>query len=87
MPADQFGRKPVIIVSLTGIVVFVISFGLSRTFAWALITRALAGTVAGNGMLINNAAADITDETNQAQAYAIIGLSLNVAQVIGPFIG
>lgn len=38
-------------------------------------------------MLINNCVADISDDTNQAQAYAIIGLSLNVAQIIGPFIG
>lgn len=85
--SDQFGRKPVIVVGLTGIVVFVIAFGFSRSFAWALITRALAGTLAGNGMLINNAVADMTDESNQAQAYAIIGLTLNVASVIGPFIG
>lgn len=84
---DQFGRKPVIVVSQSGIIIFVLAFGLSRSFAWALITRALAGALAGNGMLINNVIADITDDTNQAQAYAATGLSLNVAQVIGPFIG
>ena len=85
--SDRFGRKPVILVSLVGIVIFVISFGLSRSFLWALATRALAGTLAGNGMLINNAVADISDDTNQARAYAIIGLSLNDASVTGPFIG
>ena len=38
-------------------------------------------------MLINSAVGDITDESNQAQAYAFIGLAFNAASVIAPLLG
>ena len=38
-------------------------------------------------MIINSAVGDMTDETNQAQAYAWIGLAYNVASILGPAIG
>ena len=81
------GRKPLLLIGLYGVVICTFLFGLSKSFAWALMTRAIAGAVSGNAMIINSAIADITDETNQAQAYTITGLAYNVASILGPVIG
>lgn len=37
--ADSMGRKPVIVVGLSAMIVFPLAFGLSTTFAWALTWR------------------------------------------------
>ncbi|KAL5514419.1 hypothetical protein ACEPAG_2507 [Sanghuangporus baumii] len=87
MLADQVGRKPVLLIGLSGIVVCTILFGLSKSFMWTIATRAVAGALSGNTMIINSAVGDMTDETNQAQAYSWIGLAYNIASVLGPVIG
>ncbi|KAL5521546.1 hypothetical protein ACEPAF_2294 [Sanghuangporus sanghuang] len=87
MLADQIGRKPVLLIGLSGIMICTTLFGLSKSFAWTIATRAVAGALSGNTMIINSAVGDMTDETNQAQAYAWIGLAYNIASVLGPAIG
>ena len=81
------GRKPVLLIGLSGVVICTVLFGLSRSFVFAVATRAAAGALSGNTMIINSAVGDITDETNQAQAYAWIGLAYNIASILGPAIG
>ena len=73
--------------SLLGQALSTLIFGLSKTLWLAIATRALAGFVGGNAMLINSAVGDITDESNQAQAYAFVGLAFNAATVIAPLLG
>ena len=73
--------------SLLGITVSVLLFGLAKTFWLAIASRDLAEALGGNAMLINSAVADVTDDSNQAQAYALIGLSFNAASVIAPLLG
>lgn len=65
----------------------VLLFGLAKTLWLAIASRALGGLLGGNAMLINSAVGDITDETNQAQAYALVGLAFNAATVIAPLLG
>ena len=62
-------------------------FGFSKSFQWAFFTRFLAGGLSGNVAVLLSAVGDMTDETNQAQAYTIFGVANNVAQMVGPFIG
>lgn len=62
-------------------------FGLSKSFIFAVTTRAVAGALSGNAMVINSAVGDITDETNQVQAYVWTGLAYNIASICGPVIG
>ena len=62
-------------------------FGFSTSFAWALTARGLAGALSGNIAVLLSAVGEITDDTNQAQAYAIFGVANNLAQIAGPSIG
>ncbi|EJD05439.1 MFS general substrate transporter [Fomitiporia mediterranea MF3/22] len=87
MLADRWGRKPMLLIGLAGVALCTILFGMAKSFIFAVATRAVAGALAGNSMIINSSVGDITDESNQAQAYAWIGLSYNVASIVGPAIG
>lgn len=85
--SDKLGRKPVILTGLTGAMLMTLLFGLSKSFMWAFVTRSLSGALSGNVPVLISSVGDITDDTNQAQAYAIFGLAANIAQVAGPAIG
>lgn len=43
MLSDRIGRRPVILTGLTGTMISIFLFGLSKSFAWAIISRALCG--------------------------------------------
>lgn len=43
MLSDRIGRRPVILTGLTGTMMSIFLFGLSKSFAWAIISRALCG--------------------------------------------
>ena len=76
-----------LLVGLFGIGMCTLLFGLSKSFGWAIATRALAGALSGNAVIINSAVADMTDDTNQTRGYALIGLAFNIAYILGPSIG
>lgn len=46
--SDRIGRKPVIIIGLSGVTVATLCFGLSRTLWQLLLSRALLGALCGN---------------------------------------
>jgi predicted MFS family arabinose efflux permease len=49
-------------------------FGLSKTFVTLLISRALSGALNGNIGVMRSMMAELTDETNQAQAFSFMQL-------------
>ena len=52
-----------------------------------MIGRGLTGALSGNVATLLGAIGEITDETNQAQAYSIFGIANNLAAIAGPSIG
>lgn len=84
---DRIGRKPVILIGLSGVAVSTLLFGLSRTFWWAVISRSMAGALSGNAAVVQSVVGEITDETNQALAFPLTGLSWSFGCIIGPMIG
>ncbi|KAG9050204.1 hypothetical protein FS837_007102 [Tulasnella sp. UAMH 9824] len=65
--SDRIGRKPVIIIGLSGVSVATLCFGLSRTLWQLLLSRVLLGALCGNVAVVRSAISDITDETNQGK--------------------
>jgi len=45
MLSDRIGRRPVILMGMTGTMISIFLFGLSKSFAWAIISRALCGVL------------------------------------------
>jgi len=85
--SDHLGRKPIIMTGLFGLSLSMYSFGLSRTYWGAVVSRSLNGALNGNIGVLKSMVADITDSTNIAYAYAYLPISWSTGQAIGPAIG
>ncbi|GBE80717.1 predicted protein [Sparassis crispa] len=85
--SDRIGRIPVIVLGTTGIAVFTLLFGLSRTFATVLLTRFLVGIFSGTTGAIHSVVGEITDASNQSTAFPLYDIVSALGFVIGPLIG
>ncbi|KAJ7634915.1 hypothetical protein FB45DRAFT_910236 [Roridomyces roridus] len=71
--ADQYGRRFVLVVSLLGSAVTCVVFGTSTTLEQAICVRLLQGIFAGAVGVARGSVSFVTDPTNEARAYAILG--------------
>ncbi|KAL0947387.1 hypothetical protein HGRIS_013502 [Hohenbuehelia grisea] len=85
--SDVIGRRPVIIMGVTGLTLTTILFGLSSNLTQVLISRTLAGVFTGNVAIIPSVLCEITDYSNQAKAFPIFGLFWPIGSIVGPLIG
>lgn len=85
--SDRIGRKPVLLMGLTGVTCSAILFGLSQTFWWAVAARAMAGATNGNVAIVKSVMGELTDSTNQAKAFSLLPLTWTVGCLIGPLLG
>lgn len=85
--SDHKGRRPVLLISLTGAAVSYLFFALSTSF-WALLaSRALAGFFSANISTAMAAMADISDEKDRSKTMGLIGAAFGIGFTIGPFLG
>ncbi|SPO28813.1 uncharacterized protein UTRI_05126_B [Ustilago trichophora] len=85
--SDRIGRKPVLLMGLTGVACSAILFGLSQTFWWAVAARAMAGATNGNVAIVKSVMGELTDSSNQAKAFSLLPLTWTVGCLIGPLLG
>ncbi|KAG8734023.1 hypothetical protein FRC10_011997 [Ceratobasidium sp. 414] len=85
--SDRIGRRPVLLFGMFGLSISIFSFGLSKTFAGLVFTRALSGALNGNIGVSKSMLAELTDETNQAQCFAFLPIIWSAGSTLGPFIG
>ncbi|BGP47414.1 hypothetical protein JCM10450v2_003266 [Rhodotorula kratochvilovae] len=85
--SDRIGRKPVLIIGLTGVTVSIVSFGMSESFAGLVVSRCLGGALNGNVAVIKSVLGEITDESNQGRAFSFLPLAWSLGSVIGPLLG
>jgi len=90
--SDIYGRKPIIIFSLTGNVLSYILLGLvlsgvMKSIFLLFLARALAGFFSANIGAAMAYISDITSESERSKGMGIIGASFGLGFVFGPFIG
>ena len=85
--ADRYGRKGCVLVGLLGTVSSSLMFGLSTNFGMAVSARLLAGLLCGNNGLAKTMISEITDDTNSALAFAMVGMMDGLARLSAPSIG
>lgn len=85
--SDRIGRKPVLLVGIAGLCVSMVCFGLSRTYLGLVLSRCLVGALNGNLGVIKSMIAELTDETNMAQGYALLPVMWSLGSTIGPLAG
>ena len=90
--SDIYGRKPIILFSLTGniisyIVLGLVLSGIFKSITLLFISRAMAGFFSANIGAAMAYISDITDEKNRSKGMGIIGSAFGLGFVFGPFIG
>ncbi len=85
--SDRFGRRPVLLASITGTT---IAYGLwifAGDFTLLLLSRLVAGVMTGNVSVANAAVADITTRETRARGMGFIGMAFGLGFILGPAIG
>ncbi|KAL7416337.1 hypothetical protein BDY24DRAFT_230900 [Mrakia frigida] len=85
--ADKHGRRTVLFVTLLFNGFSLILFGTARTLPEAIVCRLLQGTANGAIGVARGAIRSITDHTNEAKAYALLGFVWAFGGVVGPVLG
>lgn len=85
--SDQYGRRPIILISCTGLGLSFFATALAPTFALFLASRMISGATAGNISAANAYIADVTAPQDRAKAYGMLGAAFGVGFSLGPALG
>jgi len=88
--SDRIGRRPVLMIGLTGSVVFYTIFGLAtvwRSLPWLFVSRIGAGIAGATISTAQAYIADTTSRQNRAKGMALIGAAFGLGFTFGPLFG
>ncbi len=85
--SDRWGRRPVLIFSLLGTVVSFTMLALARSLTMLFVARIIDGLSGGNITTARAYIGDVTDESNRARAFGMLGAAFGLGFIIGPALG
>ena len=85
--SDQFGRRPILLLSLFGFSLDYLLLAFAPTITWLFIGRILAGITGASITTATAYIADISTEKNRAKNFGMIGAAFGLGFIIGPVIG
>jgi MFS family permease len=85
--SDRIGRKPVILMGTIFTAACFVAFGFCRTLWQAMVVQAFMGLVNGNQGLISTCLGEITDRSNQSQAFTYLPVLYGLGGITGPALG
>jgi DHA1 family tetracycline resistance protein-like MFS transporter len=85
--SDRFGRRPVLLISLSGICTNYLLLAWAPTLAWLFVGRVIAGATAANYSAATAYIADITPPAQRAQRFGLVGAIFGLGFVMGPALG
>lgn len=85
--SDRFGRRPVLILSLTMLSVDYAITGLAPTIGWLFLGRALSGMAGACYPTVNAYIADISPPEKRAANFGLTGAAFGLGFILGPAIG
>lgn len=85
--SDHFGRRPVLLLSLTSFGIDYILTGFAPSITWLFIARILAGITGASITTASAYIADISSPEKRAQNFGMIGAAFGLGFIIGPVIG
>lgn len=86
--ADKHGRKPTLLIGLSGSMTSLLLLGFSKNYYWALGARSLMGLLNGNVAVIRTMLGEVaTERKHQALAFSTMPLIWQIGCVVGPLIG
>lgn len=85
--SDRIGRRRVLLMTLSGTAVAYALWVFAGMFWVVVLSRALAGIMAGNISVASAAAADATKGRDRSKAMATVGIGIAAGILFGPAIG
>ena len=86
--SDRLGRRPVLLVGVSGMLVTFLMLALSRSVFWAVMSRLLGGILSAASLPAAQAyLADITPPARRAEAMSTAGAAFGVGFIVGPAVG
>jgi len=85
--SDRYGRRPVMLISLLGSALAFTGAGLAQNLWQLIASRALAGLFGGSIATAQAYVADVTEPKDRAKYMGLIGASIGMGFVLGPFVG
>ena len=85
--SDRFGRRPVILASVTGLGADYLLLAYAPTLWWLFLGRLIAGATSANVAAATAYIADVTPKSERARLFGLIGATFGAGFVIGPALG
>jgi DHA1 family tetracycline resistance protein-like MFS transporter len=85
--SDRFGRRPILLGSLFAFGVDFLVTGLATSMTWLFAGRAFAGLFGASFSTAGAYIGDISDDTNRAKNFGLIGAAWGSGFTLGPVIG
>jgi len=85
--SDKWGRKPLLVISLTGTCISFLLFAEARSILMLFVARILDGLTGGNVSVAQAMVSDTSTPQNRAKKFGILGSAFGFGFVVGPAIG
>ncbi|MBX3013136.1 MAG: TCR/Tet family MFS transporter [Caldilineaceae bacterium] len=85
--SDQYGRRSVILISLTGAGLDYLLLAFAPTLWWLFVGRVIAGITASNLTAVTAYIADISQPEDRAKNFGLVGMAFGLGFILGPAIG
>lgn len=85
--SDRFGRRPVLLLSLTALMIDFLLMGLAHALVVFFIARLLSGVFAATHSTANAYIADISTPEQRARRFGLLGAAMGAGFVLGPGLG
>src|SRR5258705_1042069 len=85
--SDRFGRRPVLLSSLTGFAIDYVFMALAPTYGWLFGGRIIAGLTGASFTTAAAYIADVSTEETRAKNFGLIGAAFGLGFIIGPALG
>jgi DHA1 family tetracycline resistance protein-like MFS transporter len=85
--SDKYGRRPVLLISLFGFGLDYLFLAFAPSILFLFIGRAISGVAGASVTTATAYIADISDDTNRAQNFGMVGAAFGIGFIIGPMLG
>ena len=85
--SDRFGRKPILLLTLSGTALGYFLWIMAGDFWLLLFSRIIGGMAGGNISVATAAIADVTTREKRSKGMAFVGIAFGLGFVLGPALG
>ncbi len=85
--SDRVGRRPVLLISLAGILLSYALWFFAGSFLMLVLARLVGGIMSANVSTATAVVADVTSHKTRSKGMALVGIAFGIGFIIGPALG